>query len=195
MQHMETDRLEVQMVLQCAPVIAGLKVSNLLIIPERQLKELAAMLKDGPIGMYLLLKENDRLIFLIYNKEWMEQLISESEQRAFLDQAGYKCVSLQSVLFAFRKRYEAYHKGQVSFPHEMGVLLGYPMEDVKGFIYHRGTDYLCNGYWKVYRNAEKKKRTFCWYASAEQHLLSLLRYGRSIPEIIGLYLSRSLNPG
>ena len=52
-----------------------------------------------------------------------------------------------------KKHYEAYlndeHK---QFPHEMGLLLGYPIEDVRGFIEHNGCGCLYSGYWKVYRN-------------------------------------------
>ena len=73
------------------------------------------------------------------------------------------------------------------FPHEMGILLGYPVEDVEGFILHKGGSYLCNGYWKVYYNVSQKQRTFRWYSFAEHHLLCLLKEGRSIPEIIRLY--------
>ena len=65
--HMETEGLEVQMIIQCAPVIAGLKVSNLLIIPEGQLFQLRELLKDSSISMYLLLKEEGRLVILLYH--------------------------------------------------------------------------------------------------------------------------------
>ena len=65
---METEGLEVQMIIQCAPVIAGLKVSNLLIIPEGQLFQLRELLKDSSISMYLLLKEEGRLVILLYHR-------------------------------------------------------------------------------------------------------------------------------
>ncbi len=32
------------------------------------------------------------------------------------------------------------------FPHEMGLLLGYPVEDVVGFMENNGKNYLYSGY-------------------------------------------------
>ena len=69
--------------------------------------------------------------------------------------------SFGKILLRFKKRYEAYlndeHK---QFPHEMGLLLGYPIEDVRGFIEHNGCGCLYSGYWKVYRNVPLKKKMF-----------------------------------
>ncbi len=39
---------------------------------------------------------------------------------------------------------------QGDFPHEIDVFLGYPCEDVRGFIRHGGQGYKLCGYWKVY---------------------------------------------
>ena len=47
-------------------------------------------------------------------------------------------------------RYRAYMNGSKIFPHEMGLLLGYPVEDVTGFMVHGGKNSLYSGYWKVY---------------------------------------------
>ena len=196
--HMETEGLEVQMIIQCAPVIAGLKVSNLLIIPEGQLFQLRELLKDSSISMYLLLKEEGRLVILLYHREWLQRMLGEPDRKAWLVKAGYKAdydsvragdegISLSAVLARFRRRYQSYSRGMKDFPHEMGILLGYPVEDVEGFILHKGGSYLCNGYWKVYYNVSQKQRTFRWYSFAEHHLFCLLKEGRSIPEIIRLY--------
>lgn len=89
---METEGLEVQMIIQCAPVIAGLKVSNLLIIPEGQLFQLRELLKDSSISMYLLLKEEGRLVILLYHREWLQRMLGEPDRKAWLVKAGYKAV-------------------------------------------------------------------------------------------------------
>jgi len=36
------------------------------------------------------------------------------------------------------------------FPHEIGLFLGYPLGDVKGFIENAGKNSKCTGCWKVY---------------------------------------------
>ena len=185
---METEGLEVQMIIQCAPVIAGLKVSNLLIIPEGQLFQLRELLKDSSISMYLLLKEEGRLVILLYHRDRKAWLVKAGYKADYDSvRAGHEGISLSAVLARFRRRYQSYSRGMKDFPHEMGILLGYPVEDVEGFILHKGGSYLCNGYWKVYYNVSQKQRTFRWYSFAEHHLLCLLKEGRSIPEIIRLY--------
>ena len=51
--------------------------------------------------------------------------------------------------------------------------LGYPVEDVRGFIEHQGRDYLCTGYWKVYENLEQKQQLFQRFEYAKENLVLL----------------------
>lgn len=46
------------------------------------------------------------------------------------------------------------------FPHEIGLFLGYPLEDVKGFIENKADCSKCSGCWKVYGNEEKALKLF-----------------------------------
>ena len=109
---MDKRNLFVQMALQCAPVLAGIKVSNLLIIEERYWKELC---------------------FLLRNSEMCE----------------------------------------MPFPHELGLLLGYPAEDVRGFMGIGYKKCLYTGYWKVYEKAEEKIALFSEYDRAMDLALSM----------------------
>lgn len=45
-----------------------------------------------------------------------------------------------------KKRYACYMEEKGAFLHEIGLLLGYPVEDVLGFIRHQGKNYLYTGY-------------------------------------------------
>ena len=46
------------------------------------------------------------------------------------------------------------------FPHEIGLFLGYPAEDVCGFMEHRECDLKCVGCWKVYGDEAAAQKTF-----------------------------------
>jgi len=46
------------------------------------------------------------------------------------------------------------------FPHEVGLFLSYPPEDVKGFINHCAGGFKCAGLWKVYGDEEKARSLF-----------------------------------
>ena len=39
---------------------------------------------------------------------------------------------------------------EAEFPHEIGLFLSYPPEDVQGFIDHHARDFKLSGLWKVY---------------------------------------------
>ena len=54
------------------------------------------------------------------------------------------------------------------FPHEVGLFLSHPPEEVKGFIAHRANDFKCAGLWKVYGNEEKARSLLAKYKNARR---------------------------
>lgn len=53
------------------------------------------------------------------------------------------------------------------FPHEIGLFLGYPLEDVKGFIENKADSSKCSGCWKVYGNEQKALKLFEKYENVQ----------------------------
>ena len=68
-------------------------------------------------------------------------------------------------------------KDHLSFPHELGLLLGYPVEDVLGFIRNEGRNYLYCGYWKVYGDVDAARITFDRYNQAKEDAIRLISSG------------------
>lgn len=66
------------------------------------------------------------------------------------------------------------------FPHEIGFFLGYPYEDVIGFIENRGQNYLEVGPWKVYANQNQARRTFARYRRCARIYARAYRSGQSL---------------
>ena len=99
----------------------------------------------------------------------------------------YVEIQLGRVLSIFQMRYRAYMNGSKIFPHEMGLLLGYPVEDVTGFMVHGGKNSLYSGYWKVYADVAKKLEIFKRFEMAKEMLIRLVSSGVSMEEIIGYY--------
>ena len=64
-----------------------------------------------------------------------------------------------------------------SFPHEIGIFLGYPVDDVLGFIENKGANYLFCGFWKVYSNPRKAKRAFDEYVHCRDYLCDNIQRG------------------
>ena len=67
MKGMELGDVELQMALQCAPVITGVKVSNLLNIELSGYRQMVEILKDSDICMYTLGATCGRVNVFIYN--------------------------------------------------------------------------------------------------------------------------------
>ncbi len=189
-QGMDLRDLGIQLALQCAPLIAGLKMSNLLIVHRENLSKIQQILNRTGISFQVLLTIGEKMTILLYCEKSLEQYLNTREVADLLLWLGYQSSELSSILPIFKKRYQEHLSGEGEFPHEMGLLLGYPVEDVKGFIFHEGKNSLYVGYWKVYQNPGEKKKLFYQFEKAQEHMLRMVSGGMSIMEIIHSYQGR-----
>lgn len=184
---MDLENIETQLALQCAPLITGLKVSNLLIIPKGNEEVVKRILNRTGISFYRLIQTRTKTTFLLFRRNELEEFLSDENVRNVFMKAGYKSLQIGKILRTFSLRYEAYMQGDKSFPHEMGLLLGYPVEDVVGFVENNGKNFLYSGYWKVYENQKAKVKLFDKFKVAEETLIHLLSNGLSMSDIIDIY--------
>lgn len=68
-------------------------------------------------------------------------------------------------------------RGSAEFPHEVGLFLSYPPEDVKGFIENRAANAKCTGVWKVYGDERQAQQTFDRYKKCTQTYCERWRSG------------------
>ena len=170
---------------QCAPVLADVKPSNLLILTSEE-EEVFLQMEELPgISRLCLYEGQQKSTWLKYRKDRLESALVWPQTGVFLKQYGYWMVqeSLDEKLLRLQHRFAEYKEERQPFPHEMGVFLGYPLGDVKGFIEHHGKEYLCSGYWKVYRDEQKAKSTFQLYQSVRDAVLQLIMAGSNLYEI------------
>ena len=186
-QGMDLKAIETQIALQCAPLISGLKVSNLLIISAEDEALVRVILRRSGISFFRLLRTGEKVTFLLFRKNPLEAYLKQQEVEAMLAEAGYAELSLGNILSTFQKRYAHYMSAGGRFPHEMGLLLGYPAEDVKGFVENEGKNFLYSGYWKVYADVEEKRRLFQKFENAKETVIQLLSYGVGIQDILDIY--------
>lgn len=178
--------IEIQLALQCAPLITGLKISNLFRIQKEQYKKLLDILQNSGIEICPLGMIEDKITVLLYRERALEAFLSGEQVRRLLKQFGYSGMELKKILLTFRMHYQNYLKNKTSFPHEMGLLLGYPPEDVEGFVLHKGKQFLCMGDWKVYKNPAAKQRLFQKYDDTRENLVQLLSHGITMEQIIDI---------
>jgi hypothetical protein len=178
------EEIELQLALQCAPLIARLKISNLLNIRNSDFATVKRIIAGSDISWYVLLQSEDKLTILLYHEESLKNYLESQEVKNAFFKFGYRHIQLDCILKEFCVRYERHMLNKGEFPHEMGLLLGYPVEDVIGFVDNKGKDSLYTGYWKVYGNKDKKLRLFDSFESAKERLIKLLSCGVSMIDII-----------
>ncbi len=187
MQKIDLKNIETQLALQCAPLISGLKVSNLLIIRRDKLTQLIAILRSTSISFYALRDGGEKITLLLFNEAKLASYLKQERVIKLLAGMGYQEYSIYNILPIFRERYRKYMSDKIQFPHEMGVLLGYPIEDVEGFIRHKGRNFMLIGYWKVYEDIAAKERLFHRFEIVKATMLQLIFFGMSMEDIIESY--------
>ena len=69
------------------------------------------------------------------------------------------------------------------FPHEIGLFLSYPPEDVLGFIRNKACRHKCLGCWKVYGDEQAAKILFEKYNQCSKIYARQWKQGKSIEEL------------
>ena len=167
---------------QCAPTLAGIKSGNLFPCAYDSRAELEeeirafnrSYVRRGLCLLPLRFGEKTALLYL-FRPAWLEKDLKNTLARKMLQQAGYPdssgaCVS--RLVRRFRESEE--------FPHEIGLFLSYPPEDVQGFIENHAANYKRIGMWKVYGDEEKAERLF------ERFQRCTESYCRSMQRCLGL---------
>lgn len=185
-QKLDRESLEVQLLLQCAPMIAGLKVSNLLIIDRKNEEDVRKIINKTKLSCVRLACMDKKTTMLIYHEQWLKEYLASEEVTNFLHILGYSGKGFYEVLHSVKKKYFCYMRKKEGFPHELGLLLGYPAEDVKGYMENKGRNYLCTGYWQVYANPTAKMHLFQKFELARERLIRAVFDGTEVCELIQL---------
>ncbi len=187
---MDLKELNTQMALQCAPLFMGIKISNMLIMDLEDTDRVMDTFRETALSLSILYASARKVVFLVYDREKLEQYLCKKENQKLLRILGYQEYELTSILMELSKRYQGNMQGLKAFPHELGLLLGYPIEDVMGFIVNHGQKSLYSGYWKVYENLSEKLLLFEQYQIAKERLIRLVAQGVSIKYILSSGMMR-----
>ena len=157
---------EEYLVWQAAPTLAGLKTGSLFPCKyesyEALKSEIRAMNRTlSKKGLRLIpLRRNEKQALLyLYRPERLRADLSSPEAVDILRREGYTDMRQERCLHELMRRLQRFE----AFPHEIGLFLSYPPEDVRGFIEHKGHGSKCDGCWKVYGDAERARKTFRAY--------------------------------
>ena len=131
---------------------------------------------------YIVLRDKeDIIILMIYNRKLLEEVINKKENRSFLKYFGYYSINLESNLKILKNRYDKYN-----CPHEIGIFLGIPVEEVRAFIESSGNNYIESRYWKVFVDRKKSTDIFKRYDFIRKYTISSIINGFSLSKVIFL---------
>ncbi len=161
-----------------APTLDGIKPSSLITFKNGQ-RDLLSIWNENKkvVGRFLKLKffelnnTSKSSLVLFYDEKLLKNTIENTENSKFLNELGYSAYDLTSCLNILRE------KMSMEFPHEIGIFLGYPLNDVYEFMYNKEKTCLYVGYWKVFSNLKKSLNTFEKYRVSQNKIVSYLSDG------------------
>ena len=171
------------LVAHCAPTLAGMKTGSLFACMcgcagelKQETEQWNAMFNPRGVFIFVLRISCGRALIYVYRKERLEKELEDEKRREFLTKLGYDCGDVSRMLRRLSERIS----GEEEFPHEIGLFLGYPFADVKGFIENKGKNCKCAGHWKVYTDEEEAKILFTKYRKCTDIYCRLLKEGSHI---------------
>jgi len=153
----ESECLAAFIAFEAAEVLEGVKPSTLINLPDRPRKcgrnlyriwkeHGEDIIRESSLEGAVLVERTGSLLLLLYDRAALGRLLSNRGALTILRRAGYPAMKDVAVLLSeFASRFAS---GGV--PHEIGLILGYPLKDVAGFMGLSRREFSCQGPWKIY---------------------------------------------
>ena len=177
---------EEMVIRHCSPTLAGIKTGSLFSCPydsEEQLRaDVRAMNRRlVPKGLRVLALRYHKGLALIYlyRPDRLGRDLEAPEAAQLLAERGYPCSSPERCVI----RLMAALRDSQEFPHEIGLFLGYPPDDVAGFIRWGAKHYKCVGDWKVYGDEQRARQLFAQYRACTRCYQALWNRGRTVEQL------------
>ena len=160
---------EEMLVSYCSPTLSGLKTGSLFSCPCDSKKKMSGeisnfnqKLSKKGIRILPVRISGRRALIYVYRPEKLKQ--------DFFDE------KVQTIL-AHKLRKDS------EFPHEIGLFLGYPAEDVKGFIENKAASSKCSGCWKVYGDEQTAMNLFEEYRKCTEICYRKWKNGADVEQL------------
>ena len=120
-----------------------------------------------------------RVLIYLYRPARLAKDLQCPEARALLAPRGYCCDDPTRCVGRLMQRLREAEE----FPHEIGLFLSYPPEDVRGFIQSPVCGFKCVGCWKVYGDAAAARRTFGRYRRCTERFCARFAQGTTLDRL------------
>ncbi len=194
------------------PRAAGLKVSqeHKMYNARQVVMYYAQILESYGFVIRVCAEFDDRICLFAYRTKLLKSVLSRFCASELLYQHGYSICDFEHTIDELIERLAHYHadRGALSvpidltqeqkrtsltpFPHEIGVFLGYPVEDVASFIDCAGAESVSVGQWKVYHNNERAQKQFEVMRRWEDYILERFNTGSSFKELLTMSYKKAV---
>lgn len=170
----------------CSPTLAGIKTANLFTCrfeneeKMRQcMRELNGILVKKGIRVLPLRYRDNRALIYVYRPSKLLKDLRHHDACRILGERGYTGETPERCLIQLIQKLAE----GMEFPHEIGLFLGYPPEDVCGFIENRAEGYKYVGEWKVYGDADQAREIFAKYSKCRSVYCAQFAQGKSMERL------------
>ena len=150
----------------CAPTLAGLKAGSLFLCAyetqdtlTQDLSIFRSMLRPKGLQILCARTQSGRALIYLYRPSALFRVLRLSSVARILSERGYPVPDPKACLGELFRRLR---RETDVFPHEIGLFLGYPPDDVEGFIRQDRPSKLV-GCWTVYGDVDDARRCFAAY--------------------------------
>ncbi len=170
----------------CSPTLAGMKTGNLFTFAyetetevRNAVRRLNRLLVPKGLRVLPMRYSRQRALIYIYRPEKLKSDLEDCLACALLKERGYICGNPERCIVQLVSRLRTC----TEFPHEIGLFLGYPPEDVQGFIENKADHCKCIGYWKVYGDERQAKKLFEKYRECTEIYHARWSKGKTIAQL------------
>ena len=169
----------------CSPTLAGMKCGSMFSVLHESkeelwedLKNLNKMFSKRGLCMIPLRTEGDHTLMYLYRPAQLSACLSKPEAAKLLQEKGYPCGQTARSLVCLIKHL----RQDKQFPHEIGLFLDYPAEDVRGFMEGQAQS-KCVGTYRVYGDEKAAAKTFAKYKKCQKIYDKVFKEGRSLEQL------------
>ena len=167
----------------CSPTLAGIKPGNMFSCTypsqralQQYVRRISKALVPKGVRVLILRAGEGRALIYVFRYTQVEKMLADPQAARILKAYGYREMRVEPCLCRLLSRCQ----DRNDFPHEIGLFLGYPPEDVVGFIQNKACNQKCTGFWKVYGDPVQAQRTFNKYRICTNVYTSQFERGNTI---------------
>lgn len=170
----------------CSPTLAGMKTGNIFNCTFKNREDMYDNIrrwnrilgKKGIRVIPLRIRENRAMVY-VFRPNHLSRDLKHGVAHRILQERGYctdrPCLCIRRLMESLKNTEE--------FPHEIGLFLGYPPEDVLAFITNKDEGCKCIGCWKVYGDVDAAQKIFEKYKKCTNVYCTKHAMGRPIEKL------------